>query len=74
MENIIGLKEFRADVEKYVAVAEKGIPVIVMRRSRPFFKISAIQKNDETWEEVIDFTKIEKGGVSIPDILSRLKK
>lgn len=29
-------------------------------------------KNEGSWEEVIDFTKIQKGGVDIQDILSRL--
>lgn len=34
------------------------------------FKITAIDEGQ--WEEVIDFTKIQKGGVLIQDILSRL--
>jgi Arc/MetJ-type ribon-helix-helix transcriptional regulator len=35
---------------------------------------SMFEKNrkDERWEEVIDFTKVKKGGVDIKDILSRL--
>ena len=31
-----------------------------------------LDTKDEQWEEVVDFTKIKKGGVDIDDILSRL--
>ena len=32
MENIVGLKEFRMNVEKYARAARAGTPVIVVRR------------------------------------------
>jgi len=71
MENIIGLKELRVNMSKYAKKIAKGASFIVFKRSKPLFKISPIVK-DEQWEEVVDFTKIKKGGVDIDDILSRL--
>ncbi|MEA3449594.1 MAG: hypothetical protein U9Q85_01270 [Patescibacteria group bacterium] len=74
MENIIGLKEFRLNVDKFANRASKEGPITVFKRSKPLFKISAVNDNVSSgeWEEVIDFTKIKKGGVNIDDILSRL--
>ncbi|MBI2278668.1 MAG: hypothetical protein HYU81_01230 [Candidatus Brennerbacteria bacterium] len=70
MESVIGLKEFRMNLEKYARAARRGIPIVVMRRSKPIFRVSQVE--DDHWEEVIDFTKISKGGVNINDLLSRL--
>jgi prevent-host-death family protein len=72
MEKFIGLKELRENVEKYAERVKKGESLIVMRRSTPLFKISPVENNNEEWEEVVDFTKIKKGGVDIKDILSRI--
>jgi prevent-host-death family protein len=72
MEKFIGLKELRENVEKYAERVKKGESLIVMRRSTPLFKISPVEDNNEEWEEVVDFTKIKKGGVDIKDILSRI--
>ena len=70
MENIINLKELRLNVSKYAKKVAKGDSFIVFKRSQPLFKISPV---DETrWEEVVDFTKIKKGGVDIDEVLSRL--
>jgi prevent-host-death family protein len=65
----VGLKEFRQDVGKYVEKAYRG-EVIVFRHSKPLFRVSPI--DEEPWEEVIDFTKMRRGGVDINDILARL--
>ncbi len=71
MEKFVGLKELRQNMEKYVKRVKKGESLIVMRRSTPLFKISPTEEEGE-WEEVVDFTKIKKGGVDIKDILSRI--
>jgi len=34
------------------------------------FKISPI--DEEYWEEVIDFTKVKKGGIDLKELLKRL--
>jgi antitoxin (DNA-binding transcriptional repressor) of toxin-antitoxin stability system len=71
MEYIVGLKDFRMDVEKYANAVEKGASVVVARKSKPLFRLSPV--NDDTeWEAVVDFTKIKKGGIHINDLLNRL--
>ncbi len=70
MEKIIGLKDLRQNMTKYAGQVAKGKELIVFKRSKPLFKISPLK--DGEWEEVIDFTKIKKGGVNIDEILSRL--
>ncbi len=72
MRNIIGLKELRENVEAYVSQVGKGKSFIVVRRSRPVFKIAPVGDESELWESVVDFTKIRKGGVPLPELLSRL--
>ena len=71
MENIINLKELRINMPKYAKKVAKGNSFVVFKRSKPLFKICPV-KNDERWEEVVDFTKIKKGGVDIDDVISRL--
>lgn len=71
MKNIVALKELRQNMDKYATKVAKGNSFIVFKRSKPLFKISPVVE-DENWEEVVDFTKIKKGGVDINDVLSRL--
>lgn len=70
MNNIVGLKELRENLEHYVRLVEQGKSLVVLRRSRPLFRITPIE--EEEWEEVIDFTKVRRGGISIKELLSRL--
>ncbi len=70
MDKMIGLKELRENVDTYTKRVKAGDSFVVMRRSTPLFKISPVE--DEAWEEVIDFTKIKKGGVDIDELLQRL--
>ncbi len=39
MEKIIGLKEFRADVQKVAESVAKGNEYVVVKRSRPLFRV-----------------------------------
>jgi len=68
---IIGLKELRENVEAYASEIKKGKSFIVVRRSRPLFKISPPDE-EENWETVVDFTKVKKGGIFVKDLLSCL--
>jgi len=70
MENIIGLKSLRENMKDYAQKVKKGHSFLVFRKSEPLFKISPIEK--DLWEDVIDFTKIKKGGIDIKDLLKRL--
>jgi antitoxin (DNA-binding transcriptional repressor) of toxin-antitoxin stability system len=69
MEKIIGLKELRENTEQYVRDVGQGATYVVMRKSKPLFRIAPLE---EAWEIVIDFTKLRKGGVKIEELLSRL--
>jgi prevent-host-death family protein len=60
METIIGLKELRENVDKYVARVKNGESLIVVRRSDPLFKITPVDEGE--WEKVIDFIKFIKVG------------
>ena len=71
MENMVGLKELRQNIDKYIAEVNKGKNFIVLRRSKPLFRLVPPEK-EEDWEEVVDFTKIRKGGVGLKELLSRL--
>jgi prevent-host-death family protein len=69
--NIVGLKELRENTEEYIRRVKRGESFLLVRRSKPIFKIVPPDRED-IWEEVVDFTKIKKGGVEISQILSRL--
>lgn len=72
MNNIVGLKELRENTENYVSQVKAGKSFIVVRKSEPVFKISSPEEAEELWENVVDFTKIKRGGVKIEKIISRL--
>jgi antitoxin (DNA-binding transcriptional repressor) of toxin-antitoxin stability system len=76
MENIIALKDLRLNMEKYVAEVKTGKSFIVLKQSKPIFKLSPVnEKNsdeDNRWDEIINFTKIKKGGVDIDSLLAAL--
>lgn len=74
MDAIIGLKELRENVNNYVAEVKKGKSFIVVRKSKPLFKISPPADDSELWEQVIDFTKIKKNGVSAKEVLKEIRK
>lgn len=71
MTKIVGLKELRENIDKYVRDVEKGNEYVVVRRSKPLFRMMA-PLQDDNWETIVDFTKIKKGGVTIKDLLSIL--
>lgn len=72
-KNLVKLKDLRVNLDKYLAQLDKVGTLTVIRRSEPIFNISAINNTaDESWETVIDFTKLKKGGVEIKEILARL--
>ena len=70
MKNIIALKALRENMQEYAQKVQEGRSFIVFKKSKPLFKISPIE--EEFWEEVIDFTKIKKGGINIKELLQRL--
>ncbi|MDP3696808.1 MAG: hypothetical protein Q8R55_02125 [Candidatus Taylorbacteria bacterium] len=71
--NILGLKELRENMQKYASLVEKGESFIVVKKSKPVFKISSVDEDEGLWETVIDFTKIRKGGMPAQELLAHLK-
>lgn len=70
--NILGLKELRENMQKYASLVEKGKSFIVVKKSKPLFKISSIDEDEGLWKTVIDFTKIRKGGIPVKELLAKL--
>jgi antitoxin (DNA-binding transcriptional repressor) of toxin-antitoxin stability system len=73
MVKIIGLREFRENTERYIkAIKRKGGSFVVLKRSKPVFKITKTTHEDTEWERIVDFTKFHKKGISIKELLSKL--
>ncbi|MEK7115160.1 MAG: hypothetical protein AAB847_02265 [Patescibacteria group bacterium] len=70
--NIVGLKELRGNMQKYASLIEKGEFFIVVKRSKPLFKISSVDEDDGLWETIVDFTKINKRGILAKKLLTKL--
>lgn len=73
MATIIGLKQLRENVEKYVAEVNKGKSFTVVKKSRPVFRIVPLDEDDSMWETVIDFTEFYKEGIPASQLLKKLR-
>lgn len=72
-KNTVGLKELRENMERYITRVDRGESFTVIRRSEPVFRLTPVDDEDG-WEPVIDFTKVNKKGVSASKVLSALKE
>ena len=72
MEKVIGLKDLRERINTYIRRAARGESFLVVRRSRPVFRITPPEEASDLWETVIDFTKVKRGGVLLKELLKRL--
>ena len=72
-DNIIGLKELRENMETYITKVQNGEQITIFRRSTPLFTINPIDSEETGWETVIDFTEINKDGVSAREILKSIQ-
>jgi len=70
-QHIIGVKELRTNFNQYIDQVRKGAIFTVVKRSKAVFKIVPMEE-EEQWEEVVNFTTLKKGGVSISNLLSHL--
>ena len=66
----VGLGELRQNLGKYAREVRMGKSFRVTRYTKPLFVISPVA--ERTWEAIVDFKKLKKGGVEIDDLLSRL--
>jgi antitoxin (DNA-binding transcriptional repressor) of toxin-antitoxin stability system len=71
--NIVGLKELRLNIQKYASLIECGESFVVLRKSRPIFRIVPPELEDKR-ENAVDFTKISKNGEAAKEILKELHK
>jgi len=70
---ILGLKELRENMDKYVSLIKKGRSFIVVKKSKPVFKLVSPESEDQ-WEPVADFTTINKKGIPAEKILQALRQ
>lgn len=72
MEKVIGLKELRERADTYIRQAARGKSFLVVRRSRPIFRITPPEEAPELWETAVDLTKVKRGGIALKELLKRL--
>jgi|GEM_PF-545871 len=74
--NIIGLKELREHMEQYISEVEKGRSFVVVKKSKPAFKIVPVDEwgDEGVWKTLVDFTKIDPKGVDIEEVVASLKR
>ena len=73
MGNLVGLKELRENVNTYISEVQRGKSFIVVRRSKPIFKITPPDEDDGSWETVADFTKFYDDGIPARALLRKLR-
>ena len=71
---IIGLKNLRENMEKYITQVKSGKSFIVVKKSKPIFKLAPLDEwgDEGSWETVADFTKMRKEEVSLKKVLGYL--
>jgi len=76
MNKIIGLKELRENTEEFIAQVKKGQSFVVVRKSKPVFKLSPVDEwgDEGIWEQIIDFREINPKGIPVKDVLASLKR
>lgn len=76
MVQIIGLKDLRENTEKYISRVKKGKSFLVVRRSKPIFRVSPVDRwgDEGVWETVVDLTGLNRDGVPIGEVIASLKR
>lgn len=75
-DSLIGLKELRENTEKYISQINKGRSFVIMRRSKPIFRMIPVDDYGDTgvWELLLDFTKLAKKGVNAKEVIKSIKR
>jgi len=66
-KNIIIFKFLRKNIQDMLKKLKRGFRLLRVKKTKLLSKIFSIKK--DIWKEIIDFTKIKKGGVSIKELL-----
>src|SRR3989338_10065580 len=78
LTKLVPIKEVRKNIAHYADFAEKGITIVVIRRSEPSFKIVPLGEDDiETgeFEDFIDFTEGgKKRGIPATVLLKKMQE
>ena len=72
----VGLRELRENMNAYIEAVKKGKSFVVLRKSKPVFKITPVDEwgDEGEWEIIADFREIDPKGISIDDAIKALKK
>ncbi|MFA6340642.1 MAG: hypothetical protein WCX27_00160 [Candidatus Paceibacterota bacterium] len=71
INNIIPFKDFRVNSEKYIKAISNGMSFVVVKRSKPIFRLEPM---GESWETLIDFTDGgKKRGIPVDELLEHIK-
>lgn len=71
MKKIVGLKDFREHMTTYATRVQKGESFVIVKKSKPLFTICPVE-HEESWETVVNFTALRKGGVALEEVLKKL--
>jgi antitoxin (DNA-binding transcriptional repressor) of toxin-antitoxin stability system len=75
LQNRVGLKELRENMEKYITAVSGGATLTVFRRSTPLFTISPLRPDsvEPGWETIADFKREFGEGVPLDELLTSLE-
>lgn len=74
-ETIVGVKDLRTNLDKYIKGAQRGASFLVVRRSRPVFRIEPADSDEGTWETIFDAKRDNGGkGLRTGEVLRILRK
>lgn len=75
MNTIIGLKELRQNAETYIKKVGRGDSFIVVRRSKPIFKIVPVDEWGDSgkWDELLPLKKYYPRGIDPAALLAMLR-
>lgn len=68
---IVALKDFRLNAQSYINKVAKGESFVVVKRSRPAFRMEPIE---DQWETIADFSDLPGGGIRLEEFITRLDK
>ncbi|MDO8517670.1 MAG: hypothetical protein Q7S26_00040 [bacterium] len=62
---LVGLKEFRENLDKYAKAVGRGSSYTILRRSKPLFRIAPVDTGDDAGFEVLFDATRDNGGKGI---------
>ena len=73
MKNLVSLKDIRLKLTEYTKrVEENGESFLVLRKSKPVFKIVPVET--DSWETIVNFTEIDPQGVPVNKVKQALSE